>query len=978
MKFAIPWMFFALCAISCSSVVDQPDLSRLRFPAGQSIDDEWSQMPFEKRLNAALMLFHSAFEKMDHGANPRRNLYKHFNRRAKALWGIVVEDQDSAGARKEKEWFPKKPSPVLEFRVKQILGYRQVVKEAEDQVEKSILQPKDSEEALTDLRNADSILLQIARGLPEERRRFLTDTLLVTARADLIATLAGQVYRNVSVFFPKEGGGIRIRSILSKLSKLPRLSTPDQLDPKVTAEKLGATVTSRDFSYTARVFRRISLPEVQDIDGGDEALDLAILFQTNFEVIEGMTASMRRSPAQDEEEAAPPKKKSVKKAPVPEPVVLFGWIPGRYLSKPKGTTVFGAIEIENRVIKSIKAVDESKVDAAVKTLGAKKSVVLKDEVLYPGLINLHNHTKQNNLSVWKDARGQFENRFEWRAWGIYEKTVSGNMNPWIGFGDATECAAFRWSELQAMVWGTTYLQGPSTCVSQFGIQRVEETDAFVTKLTGVQAPTDLIYPNEMSFVWNELGPQIVKLQAKGDKLAYERALADEVNRLCPGLPDIKAETVNEASGLKILKDQKLLKEKCKGDLDSHFIRYVYFIHPTIAGKKKYIQTPGHSAIIAHLAEGRREDPYNKKEFELVKLLGLDQPNVNFIHGVGIDAKGFARMKEREMGLIWSPFSNLLLYSETLDIEQAQKAGVRIALGSDWLPTGSKGVLEEVKLARSYVKKMGLDKTFTDEALYNMMTENPARMINHWKVGAGEAGIGQLTEGAMGTVIAVKKNVADPYTNLVAIAEEKDVNLVVIDGQPLYGNQDYLKELGENNVETMSEEIVNAKATLDKAKVPPPGEEDDADTMERHLVDLGKRAAAIKWTTEDLCAFKPLKGLVQQNSASVETDVADFKKATGNGLDLDRFTDIEKLIAINLITQSKNAALEEGDAAYAVTEFPPLYSCNDKKHQDRFSNFVKDKGDELEKNRDEREGLRTKGKLGRVPKTLADLYAKPIQ
>jgi hypothetical protein len=57
--------------------------------------------------------------------------------------------------------------------------------------------------------------------------------------------------------------------------------------------------------------------------------------------------------------------------------------------------------------------------------------------------------------------------------------------------------------------------------------------------------------------------------------------------------------------------------------------------------------------------------------------------------VQADAKTTDARHPYGMGLIWSPFSNLLLYGETANIASAKSAKVTIALGSDWTPTGSK-------------------------------------------------------------------------------------------------------------------------------------------------------------------------------------------------------------------------------------------------------------------------------------------------
>ena len=49
-------------------------------------------------------------------------------------------------------------------------------------------------------------------------------------------------------------------------------------------------------------------------------------------------------------------------------------------------------------------------------------------------------------------------------------------------------------------------------------------------------------------------------------------------------------------------------------------------------------------------------------------------------------------------MVWSPMSNLLLYGGTADIAAALAAGVRIGIGSDWSPSGSKNLLGELKVA----------------------------------------------------------------------------------------------------------------------------------------------------------------------------------------------------------------------------------------------------------------------------------------
>lgn len=672
-------------------------------------------------------------------------------------------------------------------------------------------------------------------------------------------------------------------------------------------------------------------------------------------------------------------------------LVVFGNIPHRYLQSKDGNSfAFGYIKMNDEVINEMQSIhSESEFKQAVKSL--KDSTVIfansenkadykaKYDYLFPGLIDLHNHTKQNSLGVWELAKGQFKNRFEWRDWINYKYSVSANMNPWIGYGKAIECASFRWSELQAMVLGTTYLQGPSSCIDNFSIHQVEDSKAILSKKKSVQAPTDLVIPGDMTFVWDELRPLILK------GMTYEQALATKFNEACD-IPGITADNVNTSAGLKILKDQVLLKEKCtKVKLHPKFVRYIYWIHPTIASKKTYLKDSKRSALIAHLAEGRRDDPYNQVEFEIIKLLDMAKPNVNFVHGVGISKDDMKIMGANKMGLIWSPYSNLLLYGQTLDIKSAREAGVMLSLGSDWLPTGSRGILEEAKLAASYIDKdpdgEGLKKIFTDEELYLLLTENPAKMINHFDINPakGESGVGQLKVGAMGTLIATTHLDDNPYTSLVRKTYSADVNLVVVDGKVIYGNEGYVQQGGiaKTDYEVLPVYFSGLNELASKSIPLIDEKKATKDEKLKHLMALGKLVSSMELETSDECGFSYKKAFVHQSTLQDVSVLNDFYKESG--LNLDRALDIQKILGINMLTQSRNATgSKDGKKEFAVTKFAALFSCNDSAYLDRLSKFVTDnKDDEFSVNRDPSnvEALRKEQNLGRVPKKLANDYKR---
>ena len=698
-------------------------------------------------------------------------------------------------------------------------------------------------------------------------------------------------------------------------------------------------------------------------------------------------------------------------------LVIVGRVPGQYLLSSdveKTKHYLSYIAIKGRIITEIKKVSEQGVEDLQENFPSAKIILAKGkktfDVLYPGLIDLHNHTKQNNLGIWSEAKGQFDNRFEWRAWGNYKKAVSGNMNPWIGYGRPVTCAAFRWSEMQALVLGTTYLQGPSSCVSNFAIHKVEDKNSYISNRAAVQSPTDIIVPNDMVFVWETLAP-IIRKEGKSYEEALTQVLVQGLGdwKGCPGLKDVvTAENINTPEiANKRLGDKGKLKKDCaleseeeEAKAPNKFIRYVYWVHKTIASKKNYFLPENNpSAVITHLGEGRKEDPYNKKELEILELLGLVQPYVHLVHGLGIDYEGMKKMAQNKMGFIWSPFSNFLLYGETLDlgaIKEAEKetgGEILIALGSDWTPTGTKSVLEELIVARNYVRKFGLEqKGYDSEALYKMVTENPARMIRHWEIDEekGEHGIGRLAVGAMASILALSNHHPNPYENLVWHGEAKDVNLVLVDGKPVYGNQSYLEALGytEKDYELLPQYLGPQKElALDPSEyVSTPTEEKW--TKAQKTAQL-QRIADYAYThfvqsnplIENHCKFPEQKVFIHQDSLSKDSVMVEFQQKTK--LNLDRFQHIQALLAVHILTQSRNRnQIQSGDLDYAVEYFQPLYSCNDRgygdiDYLDRVQNMIKIEGNDTnEEDLANREALRKKLGLGSVPMSLQEKYPEP--
>ncbi len=150
-----------------------------------------------------------------------------------------------------------------------------------------------------------------------------------------------------------------------------------------------------------------------------------------------------------------------------------------------------------------------------------------------------------------------------------------------------------------------------------------------------------------------------------------------------------------------------------------------------------------------------------------------------IHAIGLQPSDYGTMAAAGTGLIWSPRSNITLYGETARVSVAARLGVEIALGTDWMPTGSMNLLRELACADSF-NKTYLDTYFTDVQLWEMVTANAA------SVTSTDDAIGILAPGKVADISIFTRHNKNGYRAVIE-AEPKDVALVMRGGKVLYGD-----------------------------------------------------------------------------------------------------------------------------------------------------------------------------------------------
>jgi cytosine/adenosine deaminase-related metal-dependent hydrolase len=184
-----------------------------------------------------------------------------------------------------------------------------------------------------------------------------------------------------------------------------------------------------------------------------------------------------------------------------------------------------------------------------------------------------------------------------------------------------------------------------------------------------------------------------------------------------------------------------------------------------------------NCFLLHLSEGL--DAVARKHFLALQIKNdrwAITPQLAGIHAAGLTAADFKIYGARGAAMVWSPMSNLLLYGGTAQVAAAKSAGVRIGLGPDWSPTGSKNLLGELKVAKLWSDH---ENIFTPRELLAMVTRTAADILGWGAV------LGSLEPGKRADVTVVAGTAGDPFTHLFS-AHEGDIALVLINGVPRFG------------------------------------------------------------------------------------------------------------------------------------------------------------------------------------------------
>jgi len=187
------------------------------------------------------------------------------------------------------------------------------------------------------------------------------------------------------------------------------------------------------------------------------------------------------------------------------------------------------------------------------------------------------------------------------------------------------------------------------------------------------------------------------------------------------------------------------------------------------------------SYLPHIAEGVNAAAHNEYVCtnDTQQTFDLMEPPTAMIHGVAALPTDISPLRADQTRLVWSPRSNVDLYGNTAPVTMFDALGVPIALGTDWMPSGSMNLLRELKCADS-LNTNYYGKHFSDGDLWRMVTYNAA-----WAAGASDM-IGALKPGYVAD-IAIFDGATNKDHRAVIDAGVEDVVLVLRGGQVLYGD-----------------------------------------------------------------------------------------------------------------------------------------------------------------------------------------------
>jgi cytosine/adenosine deaminase-related metal-dependent hydrolase len=199
------------------------------------------------------------------------------------------------------------------------------------------------------------------------------------------------------------------------------------------------------------------------------------------------------------------------------------------------------------------------------------------------------------------------------------------------------------------------------------------------------------------------------------------------------------------------------------------------------------QIAGLDGYLPHISEGINQAARNELHCTSQGQTDVIERQTAVVHAVAIEAQDVLLISDEMARVVWSPRSNIVLYGNTAPVTMLDSMGVMLALGTDWVASGSMNMLRELRCAAE-LNADYFDGHFDDRALWQMATTNATFATGTHQV------IGMLKPGYVAD-IAVFAAEGKVDHQAVIDAELTDVVLVMRGGDVLYGDDALLASSG---------------------------------------------------------------------------------------------------------------------------------------------------------------------------------------
>lgn len=294
------------------------------------------------------------------------------------------------------------------------------------------------------------------------------------------------------------------------------------------------------------------------------------------------------------------------------------------------------------------------------------AIVETGGILFPGLIDAHNHTEYNYQPVWQNPK-LYDNHGQWQGSSAYSETIS-SVHTEMKSPDGTD--------------------GKGAC-------KVADDCS-----TGICA------------------------ENKCQNLLCEMIKYGEIRSLIAGTTTISQTILRKCANTLVRNADLPYHGLDGGDTVRTNTLGVYSI--SNASSLISAMNAGEvGAYLIHVSEGIDEKA--REEFDALEAQGLLLPQVVLIHGTALNEADLDKVKNAQMRMVWSPSSNMALYGETNKIDLVWQRGIPFALAPDWTPSGAANVLQELRFAAKYSDE-NLNGLWTAKDLVEMVTSKAAQVL----------------------------------------------------------------------------------------------------------------------------------------------------------------------------------------------------------------------------------------------------------